>query len=133
MGPNRKQHQVTTPGRRAQSGITAIGFLILAILVAVVGFGVLKVAPMYMQNIRLNTILSDIEREFGSGARNPQDIRSELNKRFAVEGIRVPRENVTIEQARNGYRVKIETENRARYFGDVYFVVVFNEQVEISR
>jgi hypothetical protein len=133
MGPNRKQHQLTTPSRRAQAGITAIGFLILASLIAVVGLGVLKVVPMYLQNMRLNSILNDIEQQFGSGARNPQDITTELYRRFAVEGIRVPRENVTIEQARDGYRVKIHSENRARYMGDVYFVVVFNEQVEIPR
>jgi hypothetical protein len=88
---------------------------------------------MYMQKMRLDTILTDIQTEFNRGARNPQDIRLELNKRFAVEGLRIPRESVTITQDTSSYKLRVQSENREPYFGDIYFLVVYDRQVEILR
>ena len=133
MGPYRKQHQMRVATRRSQAGITVIGFLILAALFGVVGFGALKVIPMYLSNMRLDTILDDLQTQFEGGAASPANIRTELNRRFVVEGIRVPRENVTIEQGRDGYDVHIHVENRAAFISDIYFLVVYDREVTIRR
>lgn len=133
MGPNRIKHRLDGGTPRTQAGITAIGFLILAVLFGVVGLAALKIGPMYMQKMRLDTILTDIQREFSRGARNPADIRLELNKRLAVEGLRLPRESVTITQDTDSYNVRIQSENREPYLGDIYFLVVYDRQVEILR
>ena len=133
MGPHRQQYRLNLPSQRAQAGITAVGFLILASLVGVVGLGAIKVVPMYLSNMRLSSVLDDVEREFSAGVKNPAAIRTELTKRFAVEGVRVPRENVSITQGRNTFQVRIQMENRATYIGDVFLVMAFDKQVEISR
>jgi hypothetical protein len=133
MGPDRKRHQVSVASRRSQAGITVIGFLILAALFGVVGFGALKVMPMYLSNMRLDTILDDLQTEFEDGASSPANIRTELNRRFIVEGIRVPREDVTIEQGRDGYNVRVHLENRAAFISDIYFLVIYDREVTIRR
>ena len=131
MGSDRQQHQVTSRSR--QKGVTAIGFLILAMLFGILGLAALRITPMYLQRMRLDTILDDIERDYRSGNRSPTDIRLELNRRFAVEGIRVPRENITINQGRNSYQVRVQMENREAFVGDVYFLVLYDRQVDIPR
>lgn len=133
MGPHRQQYRMNHKSRRAQAGITAIGFLVLASLVGVVGLGAIKIVPMYLNNMRLSSVLDDVQRDFNAGMKNPSDIRQELNKRFAVEGVRVPRENITITQGRNSYKLRIQMENRASYIGNVSFVMAFDKEVEISR
>lgn len=133
MGPDRKQHSVSIPSRRSQAGITAIGFLILACLFGIVGLGAIKVLPMYLANMRLDTVLDDLQSEFESGASSPAAIRTVLNRRFVVEGLRVPREDVTIEQGSNSYQVRVQMENRAPYLGNIYFLVMYDRVVEIRR
>ena len=61
--------------RHSQAGITALGFLILAVLVGVVGLAVLKVTPMYIKNMRMIQILADVENELSGQGSTPATIR----------------------------------------------------------
>ncbi|HEX7081904.1 MAG TPA: DUF4845 domain-containing protein [Gammaproteobacteria bacterium] len=125
---------MSVPGRRrSQRGITLIGFLILACLVGVVGLAGLKLVPMYLQNMRLATVLEDVRQELDGTNATPGQIRVALGKRFDVEGIDLPDENVKINQARNGYQVRIQYDNRTRYLADIWFLVTFDKTVEIRR
>lgn len=119
--------------RTRQSGITAIGFLILAVLFGILGLAGLRITPMYLQKMRLDSVINDIEREYKSGSRSPMDIRTELNRRFAVEGIRIPRENVSISQARNAYQLRVQMESREVFLGNLYFLLAYDRQVELPR
>jgi hypothetical protein len=118
---------------RRQRGITVFGFLILAVLFGTVGLGAIKVAPMYIKNMRLSQILQDTEKEFSGKTPNPGAIRNELYKRFSIEDINLPAENVKIAQSKNGYTVQIQYENRVSYIADVWLLVIFDKQVEIRR
>jgi hypothetical protein len=120
-------------GRSRQSGITVIGFLILAGLFGVVGLAGIKVVPMYLKNMRLSTILDDVERELSGTGSSPTAIRTELAKRFSIESIDLPSDNIKINQGRSGYQVRIQYEERAPYIADVWLLVAFDKQVEIRR
>lgn len=125
---------MTAPSsRRSQAGITAIGFLILASLFALVGFGALKLVPVYIENLRLSSVLDDVREELDGSGASPGQIRSALNRRFDVEGIRLAPDNVNITQGRNGYEVRLQYENRTPYIADIWFLVTFDKQVEIRR
>jgi hypothetical protein len=133
MGPNRQRHKLNSGARRRQAGITAIGFLILASLVGVVGFAGLKLFPMYMAQMRIDTILNDIESEYQTAGRSPTEIRADLNSRMAVEGLRLPRDAVSVQPSRNGYQVRIKHEDRQIFIADIYFLLMYDRQVEIPR
>ncbi len=124
---------MTESTRHAQAGMTALGFLILAVLVGVVGLAVLKVTPMYIKNMRMSQVLNDVEAELGGQGPTPVTIRQEFGKRFAIEDISLTTDAVKITQSRNGYSVRIQYEERAPYFADIYLVVAFDKQVEIRR
>ena len=133
MESYRQGHRVTVPARHRQGGITVIGFLILASLFGVVGLGAMKLVPMYLQNMRLSTVLEDLQTQFSGKEVTPANIQRELDKRFVVEGIKLPRDNVKINQGKNGYQVRIQYENRAPYVADIWLLVAFDKQVEIRR
>jgi hypothetical protein len=124
---------MTKATRHSQAGITALGFLILAALVGVVGLAVLKVTPMYLKHMRMNQVLSDIERELSGQSPTPASIRNELAKRFSVEDIRMEVNAPKITQSKNGYTLHVQYEERAQYVADVYLVLVYDKQVEITR
>jgi len=122
-----------TSTRRSQAGITALGFLCLAILVGIVGMAVLKVTPMYIKKFRMNTVLTDIERELSGQGATPASIRAELSKRFSVEDIRLDVNAPKIVQSKNGYSLRVTYEERATYVADIYLLIAYDKQVEIRR
>jgi hypothetical protein len=124
---------MTESTRHAQAGVTALGFLILATLVGIVGLAVLKVTPMYLKNMRMSTIMNDVGRELSGQTPTPVAIRNELARRFSVEDINMDIDALKITQTKNGYALHIAYEERASYIADVYLVMVFDKQVEITR
>lgn len=124
---------MTGATRHSQAGITALGFLCLAVLVGVVGLAALKVTPMFIKNMRMSTIMSDIERDMSGQSPTPVSIRQELAKRFSVEDISMDVESLKITQSKNGFTLRVTYEERAPYVAGIYLVVAFDEQVEIRR
>ena len=51
--------------RHRQRGVTAIGMLILVCVFGVIGMAVLKITPLYLQHLRLATIMDDVHDELG--------------------------------------------------------------------
>jgi hypothetical protein len=88
---------------------------------------------MYMRNLALTSVLTDISAELGGKSATPGAIRSALGRRFDVEGIELPPENVKITQVRDGYQVRIQYEARAHYISDIWLLVTFDKQVDIRR
>ena len=122
-----------TSTRRSQAGITVLGFLILATLVGVVGLAAVKVTPMYIKQMRMNTVLNDIERELSGQGATPATIRGELSKRFSVEDIAMSSNEPKIVQSKNGYSLHVTYEDRATYVANVYLLMIYDKQVEIRR
>jgi hypothetical protein len=133
MESHRQGHRMTGSSRHAQAGITALGFLILATLVGVVGLAALKVTPMYIKNMRMNAILDDVQREMSGDNPTPQGIRNELARRFSVEDINMDIDGMKITQSKNGFTLVVQYEERASYVADIYLLVAYNKQVEITR
>jgi hypothetical protein len=119
--------------RHSQAGVTALGFLILATLVGVVGFAVIKVTPMFIKNMRMSTILDDVQKELSGEGSTPQTIRNELSRRFSVEDINLDLDALKITQSKNGYNLRVQYDERASYIANVYLVVAYDKQVEIAR
>jgi len=124
---------MTASTRHAQAGMTALGFLILAALVGVVGLAALKVTPMYIKNMRMNTILTEIEEEMSGQSPTPASIRNALERRFSVEDVRLTQDELKITQSKSGYSLRVQYESRASYVADIYLVVAYDKQVEILR
>jgi hypothetical protein len=122
-----------TPPARRQAGITALGFLILATLVGVVGLAALKVTPMYIKNMRMNTILENLQKELNGQNATPIAIRQAIAKQFSVNDINMDIDAIKITQAGQGYLVRVNYENRAPYVADISLVVAYDKQVEIRR
>jgi len=119
--------------RHSQAGITALGLLILALLVGVVALAVMKVTPMYIKKMRMTTILDDVQQELSGNAATPQAIRYELARRFSVEDIDLDDDALKITQSKNGYSLRVQYEDRASYVADIYLVLAYDKQVEITR
>jgi hypothetical protein len=124
---------MTVSTRQSQAGMTALGFLIIAALVGVVGLAALKITPMYIKSMRMSTIMSDVENELSGQSPTPISIRQELAKRFSIEDINLDADSLKVTQSRNGFTVRISYEERTPYVADIYLLVAFDKSVEIRR
>jgi hypothetical protein len=118
---------------RRQAGITALGFLLLAIVFGAVGLAALKVTPLYVQGMRVKTVLSDLKTEMDGSGTTANSLRLNLSSRLYVEGIRLEPEAFKITTGTNGCNVRVQFDNRTRFVDDIYFLVAVDEQTEIRR
>lgn len=133
MEPHRRQNRLNNSMLRRQAGITALGFLLLAIVFGAVGLAVLKVTPLYVEGMRVKTVLSDLKEEMDGSGTTANSLRLDLYSRLYVEGIQLEPESVRITPGTNGYNVRVQFDNRTRFVDDIYFLVAVDEQTEIRR
>jgi len=122
--------------RRAkrQSGITLIGFLLLAAVFGVVGLAGMKIVPLYLEKMSVGTVLEDLQNELATGGNTIQTIKIALDSRFYVENLPPLQSNeFEIRREGEGYSLTINRESRAPFLADLYFVVAIDEQIEIAR
>jgi hypothetical protein len=119
--------------RSRQRGVTILGFLVLACAFGALGLAGIKIVPMYIKNMRMSTVLTDIEKELSGGPTSPNAILVELEKRFSIESINLSRDAIKINQVRDGYAVQIKYEDRAPYVANLWLMVTFDKKIEITR
>ena len=56
--------------RQRQRGITAIGFVLIAALVGLIGYGVLRLFPVYMTQMKIRKLLTDLKVEYDNNGAN---------------------------------------------------------------
>lgn len=135
MEPNRSGNQLMrTPRMTRQRGMTLIGFLIAACFLGIVGLAILKIVPLYMQKMRVGTVLEDLQTDLGTGGNSPASIRTAIDDRFYIENLEpLSSDELEISVQGQAYAVRVNRETWAPFFADLHFVVMIDEQVEISR
>jgi hypothetical protein len=133
MESHRRPYRLTGPGRRRQAGITVLGFLLLATVFGSFGLAALKVAPLYLESLRVKTVLSDLKEELDGAGPTAGSLRLNLASRLYVEGVALGPEAVKVTPGTNGYSVLVQYDNRTRFVGNIWFLVIVDEQVEIRR
>ncbi len=133
MEPRRRSYRINNPGHRHQAGITALAALMLAAVFGLVGLATIKVTPLYIQGMRVRTVLADLKEEVDGKGTTASALRFELSSRLYVEGVTLSRDDVKITPAPSGYRLRVQYDSRTRFLSDIWFLVVIDEQIEIQR
>jgi hypothetical protein len=120
--------------RARQQGITAISFVIAVVFIGAIAFAGLKILPFYLEQMKVTSILDDVQRDLNGNAPTIVQIRSAIAKRLDIEMVTgIKTADFAIKKSGMGYTVKAQYENRAPYIANLYLVVVFDKQVEINR
>jgi hypothetical protein len=121
--------------RNRQLGATTLGYLIIAFFVGMVAFAILRVAPIYIEQLKISMILDDVKRDFKGKKTSPAQIRSAINRRINIEMIRDmdARQFKISKSTTGGFDVQASYERREPYIANIYLVVVFDKTVEITQ
>ena len=121
---------------RRQRGITVIGWVILLVPVAIVGYVGIRLAPIYLNYMRVvhsvDTTASDLKGEEG-GTLTPALIRASLAKHFDIESITFPEtKDVTVTREGTGWTIEAKFEDSTPLFGNISLVVDFDKVGKIG-
>jgi hypothetical protein len=105
----------------------------LAAVFGLVGLAAIKGTPLYVQGMRIRTVLSDLKEEVDGKGTTASALRLELSSRLYVEGVTLSRDDVKITPAPSGYQLRVQYDSRTQFLSDIWFLVVIDEQIEIQR
>jgi hypothetical protein len=121
---------------RRQRGVTFIGWLLLLIPVAILGYVAIRLVPIYLNYMRVAHSVEQTATEMkveDVGTLTPRAIRATLAKHFDIESITFPGvQDVTITRDGTGWTIEAKFEDSAPLFGNISMVVDFDKVSKIG-
>ncbi len=118
---------------RKQAGITLIGFIIVASLVAFFAVLAMRMAPVYFEYMSVKEAMEKVASEPGAMRATPAMIRESLSRRFDVSYVdTIKPSHVKLVRDRTGKWLVLDYEVRRPIAGNLYMVAVFKHKQPIT-
>jgi hypothetical protein len=121
---------------RRQRGVTFIGWLILLIPMAILGYVAIRLVPIYLNYMRVAHSVEQTATEMKAddvATLTPLLIRATLSKHFDIESITFPDvKDVTVTRDGTGWTIEAKFEDTAPMFGNISMVVDFDKVGKIG-
>jgi hypothetical protein len=118
---------------RYQSGVTAIGWLVLLIPFAIVIYAGIRLAPVYLNYMKVSRTLNALPDEFRSGGVTPDTIRNSISRHFEIDEVDYPTiKDISISRSGAGWQVEAAYDDQAPLFAGITLEVQFDKIVTLS-
>jgi hypothetical protein len=120
--------------RARQRGITFIGWIVLLVPVAIVGYAAIRVTPAYLNYMKVSKALEQTATEYkGDEQISVQAVRSSLEKRLDIDSVTYPRaDQVSIAREGKSLVAEARYEDVAPLFGNLSILVRFDKRVTLN-
>ena len=119
--------------RRRQQGITFLGWIVLLIPMAIVGYAAIRLVPIYLNYTKVERVFNQVKEEYeGQGTVSQSSLRAAIEKRFDVEYIDKPDyKEVVIRKDSEGWVLEATYDDLVPLVANVSILVEFENSVEI--
>ncbi|HVN44928.1 MAG TPA: DUF4845 domain-containing protein [Steroidobacteraceae bacterium] len=118
--------------RDRQKGVTAIGWLFLLTPLAIVVYAGIRVAPLYLNYMKVVKAMEGVSTELKGGA-NPQSIRTVIDKHFEIDMVEYPTtQDMKITKDGGGWVIETKYDDDAPLFANVSLHITFDKKVKIA-
>ena len=121
---------------RRQRGVTFIGWLLLLIPVAILGYVGIRLLPIYLNYMRVAHSVEQTASEMKTedmATLTPRAIRATLARHFDIESITFPSvQDVTVVRDGSGWTIEAKFEDTTPLFGNISMVVDFDKVGKIG-
>ena len=116
-----------------QKGMTAIGWLVVLGLIAFFSLIVLRLAPMYLEYAKVESVVESLHNEPGITSQSRMQILKLIENRFDVNDVRQvdPRAAVKISKDKGVMTVRVEYERREHLMANIDIVGTFDKEIRI--
>jgi len=116
-----------------QGGMSAIGFVIILLMVAFITMIALKLMPVYFENFKVNSALKSLKDEQGIIDKSNTEIQNIMARRFNIDNIEgVKPDQINVKRDRSKIAVNLDYEVRNNFIGNVDVVISFKDTVVIT-
>jgi hypothetical protein len=120
--------------RSRQAGVTAIGFIILAVFVGLFAFAAIRLTPVYLNYMKVAGVLDGVYKEFDSQGPTRNAVVTSVRRRFDVESVSViTARDIKILNDGGGFRIEAVYDHTTPFLGNVSFTVHFDKKVLVRR
>jgi Domain of unknown function (DUF4845) len=120
--------------RRKQRGVTFLGWVILLIPVAIVGYAAIRLTPIYLNYSRVARSISQVAEEAkGDGSATLQSITSAIGRRFDIESIEFPdTKDIAIRREGKSWVIECKYEETVPLMANVGLLVTFQKSARVG-
>lgn len=113
--------------RESQRGMTAIGWVLVAMVGGVIALGLIKLFPVYLESYTVTSIMRSVTSD--ASITSPEQIRRGLSRRMQVNEVRdIALSDFNIERVDGRQMLTISYERRVPYLANIDFVLSFDKQ-----
>lgn len=119
--------------RNRQRGVTFIGWLILLLPLAVVGYAAIRLTPVYLNYMKVARSLEQTAADFKDDqSATAATIRNSIEKRLDIEMVNYPTaKDIAIRREGQRWVLQAAYEDVAPLFSNVSLLVAFDRKVEL--
>jgi hypothetical protein len=120
--------------RSKQTGVTFIGWIILLTPMALCGYVGIRLAPVYLNYMKVARTLEQAKSEFkGGDAGSQQAIRTALEKHLNIESVDYPDiKDIKITRDGKSWVVNAAYDDQAPLFSNIFILVTFDKTVTLG-
>ena len=119
--------------KRAQQGMTLIGFILVLAVAGVFIYMGMKLIPMYSEYYAVKQALKGLQQEPGIGNRDPARIQDLFFRRLYISyAENVKPENVSLERIDGGWEMSVDYEVRKPLMGNLDVVGMFQASERLT-
>ena len=116
-----------------QRGVTAIGWLVLLIPFAIVIYAGVRLAPVYLNYMKVSRALNELTDEYRTGGETTDGIRNSIAKHFEIDEVDYPTvQEIRITRDDTGWHVEAAYDDQAPLFAGITLEVQFDKIVTLS-
>lgn len=119
--------------RNRQTGLTAVGMVLLLSCIAFFALIVIRLLPMYIESFKVQAAIDSLKEEQEIGTKTPMQVRELLLKRMNVDDVaHVSAENVAISREGNTIKIDVNYEVRSPFFSNIELIGTYAKQGEVQ-
>ena len=120
--------------RSKQTGVTLIGWLILLTPMAICGYAGIRIAPIYLNYMKVAKTLNQVKTELKDGGASSQEqVRRAIDNHLNIESIDFPDiKDFKITRQGRSWVVGAAYDDQAPLFANVFILVTFDKTVTIG-
>jgi hypothetical protein len=119
--------------RRRQLGMTFIGLMCILVLVGIIGYAGVRLAPVYLNYLKVARALDSTATEFKGDSTDVTGIRNSLERHWEIDDpTGVDYKDVVITKDDTGVTMHVVYDDSVPYVGNVSLAVHFDKTVKMQ-
>jgi hypothetical protein len=119
--------------RKYQRGVTAIGWLILFIPIAIVFYAGIRVSPLYLNYMKVVHSLDAVAGEVSNEGQTVDGLRNQIGKHFQVESVDYPDiKELKITRDNGTWKIEANYDDQSPLFANIAILITFDKIVKLK-